>query len=593
MVGVSSAKQHLERLRIGFSQAVSAVSRAVEWGGNVVTGVQATPEGGARAARKADRARSLPRQTRVGATSIHASVQRWAGHTQAYVLELEHTVTLQVVDEQEPRSAITERGEALVRMAEPDAYRYGLPVDEAAVGRDHRGAVRLRDDPDPGRPPGRRKSLPRWLGPDGLRGAGPATVRNLTGADEARAEVIARLQELGWVPALDGTGFPILSSDRMEAKSQLQNLAEVTERLSTAGLETGYDQARQDGMIVDLVLERSAGHPCTGRCGSGWSRPDPATTAATWRPRSRSTCTSPPSAWGRSQSQSFQRSRTVDAGTENVYDPLDAGLASERAAAAVGRGPVRTATSSVDDNVSQVGLVESAGPVAVFAVPHQLTVEEFRQGGWHPLVADRPGSAEVLLPADLLDARGPAEPETRQEVTDAFARYLTPRLVRARWLHADLGPVLDTILAALPRTGEAALAHVARFADVLSVVAHPELAVLPYETVVEVLGRSLRPVSASVSLRVPAAGADLGRRHRPGDRPHQHDPGRLRPVPGPAAGAQRLVDRRDRRAGRHRDGLRLGSARGPRAGRRPRTAWSCWPSTPDSSTPTCCRSTRC
>jgi hypothetical protein len=117
-------------------------------------------------------------------------------------------------------------------------------------------------------------------------------------------------------------------------------------------------------------------------------------------------------------------------------------------------------------------------------------------------VADRSGSAEVLLPADLLDARGPAEPETRQEVTDAFARYLTPRLVRARWLHADLGPVLDTILAALPRTGEAALAHVARFADVLSVVAHPELAVLPYETGFEVLGRSLRPVSASVSLRV-------------------------------------------------------------------------------------------
>ena len=326
MVGTASTKQHLERLRIGFSQAMSAVGRTVEWGGNVVTGVQATPEGGGRAARKADRGRSLPRQTRVGATSIRPSVRRWAGHTQAYVLELEHTVTVQVVDEQAPRAAITERGEALVRMAEPDAYRYGLPVDAAAVGRDHRGAVRLRDDPDPGRPPGRRKSLPRWLGPDGLRGAGPATVRNLTGADEARAEVIARLQELGWVPALDGTGFPILSSDRMEAKSQLQNLAEVTERLSTAGLETGYDQARQDGMIVDLVLERSNRSPLH------------------WPLRVRLVPTRPghyrghlaaevpvnlhiaAESWGRSQSQSFQRSRTADAGTETVYDPLDAGL---------------------------------------------------------------------------------------------------------------------------------------------------------------------------------------------------------------------------------------------------------------------------
>ena len=268
MVGTASIKQHLERLRIGYSQAVSAVSRAVEWGGNVAAGAQATPDGG-RAAGRVDRGRSLPRQTRVGATSIHPSVRRWAGRTQAYLFELEHTVTVHVVGEETPRPAVTGRGEALVRLTEPDAYHYGLPVDAAAVARDDPGVVRLRDDPDPAPPPGRRAELPGWLGPDGLRGAGPASVQKLTGAEDARAELITRLQQLGWLPELDPTGFPVLSPDRLEAKSQLENLAEVTERLSAAGLETGYDQASQDGMVLDLVLERTGRPPGTGRCGSG------------------------------------------------------------------------------------------------------------------------------------------------------------------------------------------------------------------------------------------------------------------------------------------------------------------------------------
>ncbi len=502
MVGVSSAKQHLERLRIGFSQAVSAVTRAVEYGGNVVTGVQATPEGGARVTGKADRARALPRQTRVGGTSIKAGVQRWAGRIRAYVVEFEHTVTLQVMGEQEPRSPITERGEALVRIAEPDAYEYGLPVDEAAVSVDDQGVVRLRDDPDPAPPPGRLPRLPGWLGPTGMRGAGPASVRNLQGAEDTRAELVTRLQELGWLPELDPTGFPVLSTDRLEAKSQLENLIEVLERLSAAGLETGYDQASQDGVFLDLVLERTGRPPLLWTLRARLIRSGPAPYRGQLPAEVPVNLHIAAEGWSRVQTQSTQRAKALQAGTTEVYDPIGFGPDSQQVSGELGGGPVRTATSSVDDNVSQVSLVESAAPVAIFEVPHQLVVDEYREGAWHPL-ATGTGSAEVLLPVDLMDPDPDhAEPETRREVGSDFGGFLIPRLVRARWLHADLGDVLDPLLAALPQTGKAALFHFARFVDALSVVAHPELAGTPYETAVEVIGTPVLPVTASVALQV-------------------------------------------------------------------------------------------
>ena len=548
MVGTASVKHHLERLRIGFSLATSRAGRGLlrSWDGRL--GMTAPGDGPAAATGTVGLGggRGWPRETSVGANAIHPSVRRWTGRTQGYRLRLEYDVTVHPLGQAAPDPPVTGTGEGLFRFAVPAAYRYGLPVDAAAVGAGDPETARLRDDPDPGPPPGRQGRLPRWLraGTWGMRGAGPASVQDLTGLDQVQEEVLRQLAEEGWVPRVED-GVTVHAADPVDRDSQLANLSRVLEQLSAARLETGYDQAAQDGVLVDLVRHRT-GRPPEHRTLRVRLRPDPAAARYLGHTPAEMVVNLDIGSEmvSRSRTEAVPLRGSVRAGTEHQVEG-DPGTTSVSGDA--GGGRTRSASWSVDDTVNQVRLVESMTPAAIFEIPHAIVVDELRadESGtedWHELARGR-GTAEILLPTDLLPAadeqpepaeaapdetapapatNGTPKPESktdrlarraREERERALERALAPLLVRATWLHADLGPVLDGIRRVLPLGSRAGLAHFARFADVRSILAHPELTALQYETSIEVWGARRDPDSGE---RTPApTESALGIRVRP------------------------------------------------------------------------------
>ena len=77
---------------------------------------------------------------------------------------------------------------------------------------------------------------------------------------EAAIQVEDELRAKGILPPLVD-GEPRYSDDPLERLSQMLNEAEIAHQLSAERLQTGYDQATQDGIPVDLVVRRSGHAP--------------------------------------------------------------------------------------------------------------------------------------------------------------------------------------------------------------------------------------------------------------------------------------------------------------------------------------------
>ncbi|OPG03953.1 hypothetical protein [Microbispora sp. GKU 823] len=204
-VGTPSRKHRLERLRVGFSGASGSRSAGRSFEVKGTAGVQlpvgdqhmlhaagldgyktATPRLTGGLGRSWSRSRSMS----AGGTAIRPSVQRWAGHTQAYTLELEHTVTVQLNTDDAPRAPLSGRSTGLFRMPEPQAYRYGLPVDRSALLKDAAsGTTRspaCRRAACPGCPAGHAAQRAASRGP-GPRSSRPASGRRVSGTSTRRA----------------------------------------------------------------------------------------------------------------------------------------------------------------------------------------------------------------------------------------------------------------------------------------------------------------------------------------------------------------------------------------------------------------------
>ncbi|MEV3984468.1 hypothetical protein [Nonomuraea sp. NPDC049758] len=411
----------------------------------------------------------------VTTVSMRAGVHKSVGHTAGFLLGMTHTVTIQV--DGHPPIRLTEGGTGLFRMAESAAYRYGLPVDPAAeVARDADGNVVLRDDPVKMNPPGREGRLPTWLGPppDHTRGAGPALVQQVTGMNEVRAQVEEYLRGRGVLPKLVD-GVPVYSRIPWVRAGQMANEQLVAEQFSAERLETGYDQAAQEGLFINLVHHRqglAAEHytlRITLRQDFGAVDYEGVTSAERMTNLDIGSDTHS-SALTRDSS----RKGGVRLGAGFQDDPgLDVGNAS----GSVGLGLANTSESGTSSTVNQVKLVEGNGLSAVFRVPHTIQVDRMIGPNLsQPVVKGQAGQARIVLPADLLPFARAQDGHPRPE----GPRFRTGSAVlrRATVAHLDVGDVATAAANALDTSlhrDSPQFQHLAAFFNVRALISHGEV----------------------------------------------------------------------------------------------------------------------
>ncbi|GGT04935.1 hypothetical protein GCM10010176_056620 [Nonomuraea spiralis] len=481
-LGGPSTKHHQERLRVGSSQAGQSHSDNHDTGFGGAVGLtsktadQTVHNPAVELTVRGQVGRAASASTSVTGVAIHPSVQRWAGETQGYLLNMVHTVTIQM-GRNDPITLVSDPSTGLFRIPEPDAYRYGLPVDPAAeIGRDADGNVVLRGDPVKVDPPGRVGALPTWYGTgeNQTRGAGPALVQRITGMDSIREQVEEYLRREGVLPKLKN-GVPRYSLDASVRASQMANEQLVAEQFSAERLETGYDQAAQAGLIVNLVhhnrlgpaehytLRISLRQDFDNAVYEGVTGAEPVVNLDI----GSDTYTS---------SRNLTGSRTAGAGADvSVKD--DPGLDPGGANLSGSRGRNHQVEQTTGSTVNQVKLLEGTGQSAVFRIPHVVQVERLTGANLvRPVAEGRAGDARIVLPSDLLPLAlssdgHPRPPGPRHPTSTSMLR-------RATIAHLDVGDIATTVADLLGGSldrGSPAFQHLAAFFNVRSLVSHPEV----------------------------------------------------------------------------------------------------------------------
>ncbi|MFD7161041.1 hypothetical protein ACFV9C_41105 [Kribbella sp. NPDC059898] len=466
MLGASSKDHKIERLRVGFSGTSGSQTRSAGDSYTIsVGGTVAAWDFGLSAKVGVSTGSDVTVST--GDMAIHPSVQR-VQPTVGVKLRLVHTLTIHVVRKRDSFT-LTAEGDAVLRMPENDAFRYGLPVPAAAIVRGKDGRPRygkdkrllLRGDPVPQET---EYKLPVWM--QAIRGAGPALVQELTGADKVLKDFLDHLAGKGLIP--DGR------RNRELVASQLANLERVCEQLARHRLETGYDIAAQEGILFQLDLHRPGllpeqhtyrikiypdaakaeflgltdgqtvvnldiGSNSTGKSGS-WSHSLP------WQFRG-------------GLSNKATVGTTPDGGVTPGFTVL-------------GRS-VGWATGST---VNRVSLTESTAKVAVFDVPHRIVVTEVTDEST-PIAADS-GAARIAVDSEF--CAGDLPPAT------AIPGEVDPLLLRSATFQAvDIGDPVGRLLQRLPqlaRADSSALHHLSAFLNPRNLAARPELLLAPYRT---------------------------------------------------------------------------------------------------------------
>ncbi|MFI7129672.1 hypothetical protein ACIBQ1_28510 [Nonomuraea sp. NPDC050153] len=375
--------------------------------------------------------------------AIHPSVHRKTSPKQSYRLALETTF---IVEEygKPPVTLRPMRSTAVVSMRESAAYRFGLPVDHAALVYqngvpllDADGNQVLRGDPRPGPPPGRKAELPAWLGdgPGQMRGAGPGLVQDIDGLAEVRQKVMDQLAERGIIPkTVDGVRQ--YASNRLARAAQILNLQEVTEQLSEHRIRSGYDTLAQEGIVIDLVT-----HGLNGAADHHMLHISLKQDFKNYRyigyTDSETVVNldigSDTSARAISQSRTYGGGASV--GESDGPDQGHDGLSHEVGVNA-GGSRTRSVGSSAGGTVNVVSLHESNGPVAIFSLSHDLKVDLVHDGETTPLASGR-GSARLLFAADLLPPENGSAPAPIGKVSDKV-------LSRAKLVHWDAHGSLQT-----------------------------------------------------------------------------------------------------------------------------------------------------
>ncbi|QSB16891.1 hypothetical protein JQS43_11765 [Natronosporangium hydrolyticum] len=409
------------------------------------------------------------------ATSHEIIVERWTGEVQAHAWGaadrpgVSHQVTLWRGDSAEPVSA-TFAGTMLTLSREPDAYRFGLPVDPAAV--DEGGQLRRNVVTNP---TGERLAYPRHAvstdsagRPVGL-GAGPALVRNFSAhppapADQPdaaarpagavdqlgqlRSHVLAVLRPLGFVlpdgaeldrrersqlaAALRGRWWRNVNRDALARNLTAFNTLLVERQLTAAALQANYDQLAQSGLRF-TVARLPAGQPLHElRFAVLEIRLDQLLDGADQESlfrgyvHDRTLASLNIDDTGAATYDAAHVSRQWLAHVRAAYERPAAGATdavSHGAVAGVGRGPLRRWTLGSGEHTRAISYLEHRGPLGVWRIPHQLSVHITDEGG-----APLPGG-ERLTFHGAADVHAPASFSYRSPPRPAVAGATGPQLL--------------------------------------------------------------------------------------------------------------------------------------------------------------------
>ncbi|MER7247725.1 hypothetical protein [Kribbella sp. NPDC000426] len=402
-------------------------------------------------------------------------------------MRLRHKVTVHRLDRAE--SFTTEgEGDAYLRMAERDAFRYGLPVPAAALvredGRLRRGTdgrLLLRGDPHPTDTP---LHLPVWLGngPGQLRGAGPAMIRELTGADEALQGFLAHLSRHSMVPPLaDGHPLPqgLAGEDPAVLLSRTENWERACQQLARHRLETGYDHAAQDRLTFQLTEHRT-GHPPRVRSYriAIEQHFDRATPIGVADDDMVVNVDIGVSTSGRTGSQSRSLPWSASLGVSNAPAAGQAG-STPQARASVGRSSMgRSLAWSSSRGAYRMTVSESSAQVAVFDVPHTIAISEITDDGTSVPIVSSEGSARVCLDSEFCAGPASASPAVRDRVDPGLLQTATVQ-------HVDARDPIGRLIEAVPELGRgdsSALHHLSAFLAPRNLISRPELLTTEYRT---------------------------------------------------------------------------------------------------------------
>uniref|UniRef100_UPI001BDD685B serine protease n=1 Tax=Pseudonocardia lacus TaxID=2835865 RepID=UPI001BDD685B len=437
LVGGATRKELLEDLHVWFSTisagATTTSGRSSTRAVAVELAKQAReaaqnfgPGGGANRSRSTSRADGMSSSQ----AAIRPGVHRLAGHSQAYVLRWQYTVRIQHLRGRDGvayrEDTVTGSGDAMVRIGERDAYRYGLPVAKAALTQAGDGTTVVRGTPVQEAPPGRLAAPPTNLGNGRgqMRSVGHGLVRDVPWAEVLRVRhaVEERLRRLEVLPPRDVARW---THDPAVLAAQLANQREVRDLFSPERWETGYDQAVNAGLAI--TVENPLSLLWGGRSAERmevvvqlvpeWGRTNERTRYLGHSPsllevglyiQSNTSSRSAGGSWGTSYS--------LDVGSGYVPGadqvPADPGVQGENqvSAGVNGRGGHgRSGGQSAGTTVNVVTLVEGMGSTAGFEVGHRVVVTLRRRGAADEVVEHGVGSfpLSIWLAADLLpDARG-------------------------------------------------------------------------------------------------------------------------------------------------------------------------------------------
>ena len=436
-------------------------------------------------------------------------------------VRLRHKVTVHRLD-RAGSFTVDGNGDACLRIAERDAFRYGLPVPTAALVRDENGTVRrgtdgrllLRGDPVP---TDTALQLPTWLGngPGQLRGAGPAMIRELAGADRALHGFLAHLSQQGMIPPLDEHGRPLpdglANEDPAVVLSRAENWERACQQIAKHRLETGYDHAAQDRLTFQLT-EHHTGRPPRVRSyqitlEQHFDRVTPIGVADNDMVVNVDIGVSTSGRTG-TRAQSLPWSARL--GLSNAPAAGEAGT-TPKAGASVGRtSQGRSLSWTSSRGAYRMTVAESASQVAVFDVPHTITVSEITSDG--PVaVASSEGSARVWLDGEF--CRG------SEQTAVAVRGKVEPNLLQTATIHhVDARDPITRLTGAVPALGRpdsAALHHLSAFLAPRNLIARPELLTTEYRTSLAVgslpedpldairqRGLTPRPSTLSLSTRI-------------------------------------------------------------------------------------------
>ncbi|MEV4837220.1 hypothetical protein AB0K05_22035 [Nonomuraea sp. NPDC049486] len=383
--------------------------------------------------------------------AIHPSVHRKISPKQGYRLMVETTFTVEKYGE-DPVTLDPMRGKVTASMRESAAYRYGLPVDQAALvlrnGRpvtDANGNPVLRGDPNQDPPPGRKPELPRFIGhgPGKMRGAGPALVQEIDGLDRFRQKVMDQLAEEGLIPKIVD-GKPKYASGKLARDAQILNLQEVTKQLSDSRIRGAYDSLAQDGIVFDLVKQGVNKAPEHFSLKISLEQDFDRGTTYIGHTESETVVNLEISSDTVARALSLVRNWGVGAsfGLSDGPPERQNGMLNEFGA---GYDFARTLAHglSVGGTNNEVLLYESKGPLGIFQQAGDLKAELLHGGETTTLTSDRT-SAKLLFSADLMPPDTETPPATLGNVSpEARAKM--------RLLHLDVPDVWRAAREVLPR----------------------------------------------------------------------------------------------------------------------------------------------